>query len=245
MLPDSAAVQPYSVFRPTGYSSLARLDFGRGPSPYDVDWHLTQVRIDSDYCQGLNDVLTVTLPAPIVGDVSPEDFSVRVCRVSDNTHGPEHQDVQQVQAHEVALEDCEVIVPSCARLQLEEEPRERRTVLLFGQFAQIDNDTVIYAPSIDFLKSITFLVDGNRTEVYDEFESGTSIGWCATSAGTAIQVFKNEHSYYGIVVWAIGDAWWRRPPEALATPYHFICFRVHAQSQTEHGWFASTHTLMI
>lgn len=71
----------YTVVRPSGLSSLQLLDVGQGPDPLEWALHLTQIRVDSDPCAGVNDVLAVIFAAPVVGGISRLDWLVNVCPV--------------------------------------------------------------------------------------------------------------------------------------------------------------------
>lgn len=156
----SGASQSYKWFRPRGYDSLQHLPFGRGPDPFDGALHLTQVQAESDLCEGLNDVLTVTLTAPIVGDISPEQFSALYCYIvgQDPYRWPPRH--------------CETIVPKCAHLQLQDSPNERRTLLLFGQFVKFEGHLATHALVQTDMKHVTFLIDGRQQDVYGEYAAG-------------------------------------------------------------------------
>jgi len=169
-----AAAQNYTLFRPDGYSSLTAFDTGRGPSPLDMVYHLTRARVESDSCEGLNDVLAVTLAAPVVGEIAPADFSMLVCPLS----GPSSQYANGGRIWRSAYEGCEFVTPTCARLQLEGEPAERRTVLLFGQFVQFEGEIATYAINSVTVYSMRFLVDGKQTEVYGDYTPGQGFGRC-------------------------------------------------------------------
>lgn len=62
----------YTEFRPAGYDSLVPLGFGRGPRLSNYIVQLTHVRLASDMCEGLNDVIAVTSTAPIAGVIPPD-----------------------------------------------------------------------------------------------------------------------------------------------------------------------------
>lgn len=166
-----ATARKYVVTRPESYKNLPSFDGWRGPDPYDVSLHLTGVRVQSDLCAGLNDVLAVTLAAPIVGDISPADFSVEVCPwassvIYDDDEGTMDQD------------RCETITPACARLQLEDEPSERRTVLLFGQFVESQDETAVHAVIFARVYLHSALVDGNQTELYGAYTYFPLVAGC-------------------------------------------------------------------
>lgn len=169
----------YSVFRPVGYDLLVPLEFGRGPDPMYFDLHLTHVRQESDSCKGLNDVLAVTLTAPVVGDISPTDFHVTVCPVIEYEEDYDG-DGRRWPEGTTYTASCDHVVPACARLQVEDDPRERRTVLLFGQFAELRHMKPIYAPETFYFRSLSFLIDGNQTERYGPYYvSPFYFGMCA------------------------------------------------------------------
>lgn len=159
----SAGSQKFTVFRPQGYNKRVNFGEGRGPDPVHVTLHLVEAGVDSDLCSGSNDVLAVTLSAPIVGNVSEEDLYVNVCSVIDwDTVG-----------RGTALSVCNLVKPACANLlSVEDETAEQRTVLIYGRFSYIEGEETKFIPEDLFLKRVTFLVDGRQVEVYGDRQSG-------------------------------------------------------------------------
>lgn len=172
--------QPYTLFRPQGYDHLQRLEFGRGPDPLHSALHLTQVQAQSDLCEGLNDVVALTLPAPIVGDISPETFILGYCPIVED-------DVDR-RIWPPNPDECEYRMPTCARLQLEDSPNERRTLLLFGQFVKFEGNIATHSVIQDVLQKVTFLVDGKQRDVYGQYTSGQGFGRSAVIYDVAVGV---------------------------------------------------------
>lgn len=167
----------YTVFRPSGLSSLRLLDVGQGPDPLEWALHLTQVRVDSDPCAGLNDVLAVTFAAPVVGGISRLDWLVNVCPVEvfdSEGNNTLWRPIERL---------CERVVPTCAGYQTEGDGSERRTILLHGQFVQFEGNVATYMPTLIFVESISFLIAGHQTNPdvalgEDVVASGRGYGMC-------------------------------------------------------------------
>lgn len=173
--------QQYTVFRPPGESESIALRAGSGPDPLNTVLHLTHVGVESDLCIGIVDILAVTLPAPIVGEFIEPDVRVEAClfeeRQYDEYDDSSYADIQSSPVR------CGESIPTCARLQLQDDPNERRTILLFNQFASFEgNSSEIFVNKIRF-RSLTFLLDGNQTAVYGDnveaYSSGQELILCA------------------------------------------------------------------
>lgn len=176
----AVAGQPFTVFRPQGYGDAIPFGEGRGPDPLNMEFHLTQVEatLGADVCAGQHDVLAVTMPSPVVGDIKPTQFSVLVCPLElDND-----EDYGGVSYWPPNFDQCETVVPACARLQLADEPQERRTLLLFGQFVQFEDQVAVWALADFTIDEVTFLIDGEQVSEYGSYTSGQGIGACVLLA---------------------------------------------------------------
>lgn len=169
--------QQYEVFRPEGFSSLQSLEFGAGPDPAHIVFHLTHVKVESDSCEGLNDILAVTFAAPIVGEVSLQDVTVISCQIE--------QAEDRANSWKINHNSCEEVTPTCASYLLEDDSSERRTILLFGKFVKVNGDSATATITGITLSSITVLVDGNQTDVY-----GT--GPHTWTLGTALRLYDRS-----------------------------------------------------
>lgn len=163
------------TFRPLGYNELYPISSGRGSPPYISRLHLTELDVTTPLCEGAHDVVAVTMYAPVVGNISTDDFNVTVCPISAWSQIDNGDDYVGQTWSGVG---CEEHRPQCAHiLAADDQPDEQRTVLLFGEFYQLDADgEVEYVPRGVDIDSITVVVDGMRPLLYgnDSLRSWTS-----------------------------------------------------------------------
>ena len=189
-----AQLQPTEAFKPPGYRDLVPLEHGRGPDPADAVLHLAQLATKtSPICSGVNDVLTVTFPAPIVGTITPEDFTVLACPLPLNadeelkrTEAPPGSTFTAVQL----TPECQSTHPTCVSFQLGDESNEHRAVLLYGSFANFTGQRLSSGLGAVRVTSVSVLIDGIQARPYGTRivaqNASTGVGWCDSAHAYAL-----------------------------------------------------------
>lgn len=168
-----AFAQQHDAFTQLDYSLYVSTNHGKVPTPWHIVPHLAQVNATLSFCNGTNDLIAVTFIAPIVDEVSPDMFSVHLCRLPPDDNWDVFPE-RGTCVHNVNVK--------CATLSPADEANERRTVLLAGQFTKGHmKQRFSYGPTMLRVSAMTLSADGEMVERggTSPMRVGGSHGWCA------------------------------------------------------------------
>ena len=178
--------QNVTIFRPSGYGDLRAFGVGRGPSPIATVLHLAHLGADtSPACNGTNDILTVTFPAPVAGPVRPEDIRLLICVLPDQT---------AVALRNTSSEerDCQFRFPSCVGFQPGDETNEHRAVLLYGSFANFSGQSLISSIEQVEVRSVREVLDGAMPS--SEYGKHRGFSWRESNLLLMLPTLHYEHT---------------------------------------------------